>query len=789
VNELRQAIRTLGRAPAFTLTAVLTIALGIAASTAVFSVVYAVLYRPLPYPDADRLVAVWQTRPANPQSNFEHEAFLADHAFISDSLLRSWQENAHCFEDIGGYSWQRFSVLAGGEVERVEGIVASSSFLKVLGVRPLYGRLMRPEDDRQDDVAVLGHAFWKQQFAGDPNVVGRTIVVDGSPHAVIGVLPANFHMAVQFGGSSPALLTPLAHQYTPQAPFAIMPGAVARLRRNVSVGAAQAEMTAVMLHLAETRPSLRGRGVSVVPLSGQAVETAPGTRQGLLILLAATGCILLIACVNVTNLLLVRATTRQRDLGVRMALGAGRLKIIGQGVSESLLLALGGGALGLLTAAWATSLLVALVPKDMFPRIDEVRLDWHVLAFGTAASAVAGLLAGSARVWYILSQDRRGTLADALRDGYRSGRGGRGARVSQRALVVAEVALAMVLLVGSALLARTYFGLVSTDLGIRPAGVLTFHVTLGPSKYPNDQSRASFVDEVLTRLRHVAGVQSAGAGTSLPLGSWMSESTTVRVGGTAGGARDLRVAVNPVTDGFFETAGIALESGRLFEAADQRRRDAAIVNRSFVRAVWPNASSHGTEAIGHAIRLGERVYTIVGVVGDVKYEGPAGHSHELVYVPFAASTTEFVSFLVHSGSDTVGLIADARGAVQATDADMAIDSPSSLEQIMATLVAPPRFRFAAISAFGLVALALAFVGLYGVIAQSVAARTQEIGVRLALGAGRQRIIGMVLREGLALAVVGVALGVGASLALARACSAAFLSASNRPMALLTRPSR
>lgn len=769
MNELRRAIRTLGRAPAFTGTVILTIALGVGASTAVFSVVYAVLYRPLPYADADRLVAVWQTRPVDPQSTREREPFLASHAFISDSLLRSWQANARCFEDIGGYSWQRFSVLAGGDVERVDGVVASAAFLKVLGVRPLYGRLMRPEEDvvGQDGVVVLAHAFWKQQFGGDPGVIGRTVAVDGAPHVVIGVLPADFHMAVQFGDTSPALFVPLPHQYTPLQPFSIMPGAVARLRPGVSAGAAQAEMTALMRHLAETKRSLRGRGVNVVPLSGQVVETAAGTRQGLLILLAATGCILLIVCVNVANLLLVRATTRHRELAVRTALGASRLRITRQTLGESLLLALGGGTLGLLTAVWGTNLLVAFIPERMFPRIDEVTIDWHVLVFGIAASTLAGLLAGSVPAWYTLSRDRRGALADALKDGHRAGIGGRGARLAQRVLVMAEVALAMVLLIGSSLLARTYFGLAHTDLGVRPAGVLTFHVTFGASKYPTDQSRASFVDEVVTRLRHLPGVQAAGAGTSLPVGSWVGQSATVRVDGAGDDGRDRRVAVNPVSDGFFETAGIALESGRVFEATDQGRQDTAIVNRAFVRAVWPNVSSGDTEAIGHTVTVGERVYRIVGIVGDVKYEGPGRKVTELVYVPFASSTTEMVSFLVRTGGDAGALVADARSAVQTTDAGMAIDSPRSLEQIMSTLVAPPRFRFAAIGGFALVALALALIGLYGVIAQSVAVRTQEIGVRLALGAGKPRIVSMVLREGFALTAAGVAVGVGASLALTR----------------------
>ncbi len=785
MTDLRLAIRTFARAPVFAATIILTVALGVGATTAVFSVIDGVLYRPLPYPDPDRLVAVWKTVPRNPNArDAEIDAFISVRAFVSDGLLRSWQREARCFESIGGYAPERFAVTAGGEAQDVEGALVTSGLFKALGARPLLGRLFHPEDDppAQTNVVVLGYGYWKERFGGDPNVVGKVFRVDGAPHVVVGVLPGDFHLVIQFGTRDPALYAPMGHQYKPGLAFAIMPGTVARLKRGITPAAAQAEMTAVMRHLAATDRYMRGNGAFVVPLHGEAVETSEGTGHGLLILLAATICVLLIACANVANLLLVRASTRHRELAVRAAMGAGRWRIIRQMIVESLVLSVAGGLLGLLFAAWGTDVLLTLMPANFFPRREDVRVDAHVLVFGLAVSIAAGVLAGLAPAWYALGRDRRGTLADAIKDGHRSGGGGRGARFVRRALVAAEVVVAMVLLVGAGLLARTYVGVLAVDLGVRPERLLTFHLSFASPRYSAAEARTAFVDDLLARFRSTSGVQAAGASSCLPLYSWLSASTPVGVDGHPVDDRAPTVSTNAVTDGFFETAGVSLAAGRFFRAEDMHA-DVAIVNRTLARQLWPGRADDPAGALGRTltiprqkgIRVGPRpeaagAYRIVGVVGDVKYAGPKGRTDPMVYVPFASNPTDLVGIEVRTAGDPMMLAPAARSLVRSLDADMTLQNVQSAEDVLATTVAPPRFRAVVIGTFALLALVLAIVGLYGVVAQSVVQRTQEIGIRLALGASQRRIARMVLTEAVALTTVGVIAGVVISLGASRVLS-------------------
>ena len=772
MTDLRLAIRTVARTPVFAVAVILTIALGVGATTAVFSVVYGVLYRPLPYSEPDRLVAVWQTVPRNPDArDAEVDAFISVRAFVSDRLLRSWQREARCFEEIGGYAPETFGVTAGGEAQQVDGAVVTSEVFKALRARPLLGRLFHPEDDPPTPakVVVLAYGYWRQRFAGDPKIVGSTVRIDGAPYVVVGVLPADFRLVVQYGSREPALYTPISHQYKPGLPFAVMPGTIARLKPGIGVAAAQAEMTAVMRHLAESDRYLRGRGAFVVPLSGEAVETSAGTRPGLLTLLAATVCVLLIACVNVANLLLVRASTRHRELAVRAALGAGRWRIMRQMIVESLVLSVAGGMLGLLLAAWGTDVLLALMPANFFPRMQDVRIDGQVLGFGLAASAAVGVLAGLAPAWYAFSRDRRGTLTDAIKDGHRAGASGRGARLARRGLVAVEVVLAMVLLVGAGLLARTYVGLIRVDLGVRAERQLTFHLSFASPRYASAEARTAFVDDLLVRLRATPGVQTAGAASSLPLYSWLSSSTPIGVDGHVIDDRAPTVSTNSVTDGFFEAAGVSLVSGRFFRGTDARA-DVAVVNRTLLRRLWPWTADDGSGALGRTLTIQRHTYRIVGVVGDVKYAGPSGKIDPMVYVPFSSSPTELVSIVVHSAGDPMMLAPASRNIVRSLDADMAIQNVQSLEDVLATTVAPPRFRVVVIGTFALLALVLAVIGLYGVVAQSVVQRTQEIGIRLALGAGQRRIARMVLTEAVTLTAVGVLAGIAISAGASRVLS-------------------
>jgi predicted permease len=768
--ELRLALRSLLRVPVFTAAVVVTIALGVGATTAVFSVVYGVLYRPLPYPQADRLVALWGTRPRNPNAPDQSvEAAAAGRIFVANTLLDVWRRDARAFEDIAGFRDRRFTITGSGDPVRVEGEVTTASFFNVLGLRPLVGRVFGPGEDQpgRDEVVVLGHAFWTDHFGGDRDIIGRTVRVDGRPHTVVGVLGADARLPLQYTTRQPAFYTPMSHEFTPDAPFSVLL-AVARLKPGMTPAVAQAEMTAVMRHHTETTGWYRGRGVSVMPLSGEVVETASGTRAGLLILLAATGCVLLIGCVNVANLLLVRAATRSRELALRRALGAGRWRVIRQMMVESFILSTSGGLAGLLLAAWCTDLLVALMPLDLFPRIEEVHVDATVLAFGLAASLVVGLLAGLAPAWHAIGRDRRGALADALKDSQRAGAGGRGTRLLRRGLVTLEVVLAMVLLVGAGLLARTYVGLMEVDLGIRPERTLTFQLAPLPARYAKGDQRAALAADTLARLRAIGGVQAAGLVESLPIRSWVAEAR-VAVDGRPLDEHAPTVSVNRASDGFFEAAGVSLVSGALFGPRDTAS-DIAVVNHAFVRRFWPNASASAADVAGRTVRVRDTTYRIAGVVGDVKYRGPEGRSSELVYLPFSTSSSGRFAVILRTTGDPAAAMPEVRTAMRGVDPDLPLEQVQTLEQVLAETVAPQRFRLAVVGGFAGLALALAMVGLYGVIAQSVAQRTQEIGIRLALGAGQARIVRMVLKEGLLLSGLGVAGGIVVSLGATRVLS-------------------
>ena len=763
MTDLRLAIRSLARAPIFAATAILTIALGVGATTAVFSVVYGVLYRPLPYPRADRLVAIWATKAPDPSIG----ARAAARVFVGTSLLNAWRRDVRCFEDIAGFRPNRFTLTGSGEPVRVEGAVATASFFNVLGQRPFLGRLFQVGEDEpgRDEVVVLGYAFWKEHFGGDRNVVGSTVRLDGLPHTIIGVLPEDARFPLQYTDRQPPLYTPMSHEFTPKARFSVLL-CVARLKAGKTVAAAQAEMTAAMRHLAATTmPNYRGRGAWVTPLAGQSVDTMQGTERGLLILWGATFCVLLIGCVNVANLLLVRAAARHRELAIRAALGAGRWRVVRQVIVESLTLSTAGGLAGVLVAAWGSDLLVALMPRGLFPRIEDVHLDLPVLVFAVAASLVAGLLASLTPAWDALRRDSSGRLAEALKEGHRAGTGGQGARLLRRGLVTAEVVLAMVLLVGAGLLTRTYAGLMQVDLGVRPEHTLTFGLDLPAARYAAPGARLAFIAEVLARLRAIGGAQATGATDALPVLSWLPQAG-IAIDGQALADDGPTVSRTAVSDGFFEAAGVALVSGRLFNARDVQP-DVAIVNRAFVRRFWPNASRDGGDALGRIIRLPDGTRRIVGVVGDVRYRGPDGDLSPIVYVPFSSSPGERLAIVLRSANDPTRLATAVRAAVHAADADLPLDDLQTLEHTLAEVVAPQRFRVAVIGAFAVLALALAVVGLYGVVAQSVTQRTQEIGIRLALGAGRGRIIRLVLNEALLMVGLGIVGGVTASVAATR----------------------
>lgn len=753
--------------PTFALATVATIALGVGAASAMFSVVYAVLLRPLPYPDGSRLAIVWEKWQVNRDMKGvdpDVAARLADRSVVMTDAVDVWRKQNHVFEDIAGFAPLAASLTGTAEPERVRGLVASSALFRVLRVYPALGRGFSADEDLKgkDEVAILSHDLWMSRFAGDRNVLGKAVGIDGLPHTIVGVMPAGFHLVLPNVESDPQVIVPVPHAYGEGRKWALLM-TVGRLRPGVTMAAAQADMSAVVRRMAESNPRYRTRGANVVPLSD---ESAHDSKLTLLLLFGATGCVLLIGCVNVANLLLVRAAVRSKELAIRTALGAGRWRLTREVVTESMALAVVGGLAGLLIAYWGTGLLVATVPKHLFPRIEDVRVDLVVFGFGFAVSLLVGLIAGVAPAWHTLAWDRRGALNRTLNEAQRTSSVGRGHRFARRALVMAQVALATVLLVGAALLTETYVRLTRVDLGVDPESVLTFGLTLPPARYQTPDSRVALEEALIARLGPLPGVQAVGLTNSLPVQATMLASMTVAAEGQPASEEHESVYVRTVSPGFFRAAGVRLAYGRLITGQDASQ-NVAVVNRVLVRRFWPSAPATGPEPLGRKLMVGDRWCTIVGVVEDVKYSGPDRRAEQEAYVPLSYWPIGYISTLVRTSRDPMALAGLCRQIVRSIDADLPVQDVRTMDEVVSESVAPPRFRFVLIGVFAAVALALAIIGLYGVISQSVAQRTRELGIRMALGATRPVIARMVLSEGIIVAGIGVVVGVGISLAATR----------------------
>lgn len=756
-QEFRHAARKLLRAPGFTAIAVLTIALGIGATTAVFSVVYNVLLKPLPYRDAGQLVSVESVRNGDPMP-------------MSPLDFMDYREQARSFTGLAAIDRGTINLTGvGSQPVRLRSTRVSASFFEVLGVNAVRGRLFRAGEDEPGAprVVVLSYATWRSEFGGDPRVIGQTVSLDGNPYSVIGVAPSWMRYP-----ENTELWVPMQFQ-----PYEIDPGnrgahsldGIARLAPGVTVQAATRDLGRVAGRLAAAYPESNAEfGAGAYPLQAQIVQNA---RAALLMLMGAVAFVLLVACTNVANLLLVRASAREAEMAVRTALGASRWRIVRQLAAESVLLAgLGTGA-GLVLAAWAVDALVAFGPRGL-PRLDEVSMDGRVVAFAAALAVVTGLLFGAAPAIHVLRAD----ISEMLRGG---GRGASGRRTGQRtrhALVVVETALAVVLLVGAGLFLRSFTRLVAQDPGFSPMHVTTATVSLPANKYRLDRDASTFVDRLTARVRALPGVRDVAVGFGRPLYRGHIR-TGFEVAGWPPSTPNSRriVTVRPVSPSYFAVLGIPLDSGRQFTATD--RADApqvVLVNEELVRRYFK-----GRAPIGERLTLGwdrDTVEwgaksavggTIVGVVRDVTEAGPGSKVEPIVYTPFAQVPVTDITVLVQAKGTLASVASGLRSALRGVDPDLPLFDVTTMDAALAESVAQPRFYTMLLSGFAGVALLLAAIGIYGVIAYSVSLRHREIGIRLALGATRDRVLRLTMRQGVVLAAAGIPVGLVAAFWLTR----------------------
>jgi len=751
-QDLRYGTRMLLKQPGFTLIAIITLALGIGANTAIFSVVNAVLLRPLAFKEPDRLVAVWERNLKKPDG---------EKSFVGGANFSDWKRQSQSFDALAAYMNWNYNLTGDGEPQRLRAIVATGDLFRALGVEPALGRTFAPDDDQdgRDNVVVLSHAFWQSRFGANREIVGQTVTLNNGKHTVIGVMPAWF----EFPDARTEIWRPMAmsaeQAQNRQGKWLRVIG---RLKAGVSPEQASAEMNAIAGRLERQYPEANGGwGASLLPLHE---EVAGKVRRLMWILLGAVGFVLLIACANVANLLLARAASRQKEMAVRSALGANRVRLLSQFLIESLLLAALGGAAGLLLARWCSEALIALSPGGI-PRLSESALDARVLGFTLLLALLATLLCGLIPAWQASKPD----LDETLKEGGRGATGHAGRRW-RSALVVAEVAAGVVLLVGAGLMVRSFLKLQQVNAGFDPRNLLTMQIMLPAGKYARNEQQIAFFQQTLEKIKTLPGVQSAGAVQDLPL-RLNATSFPVTIPGRPAVAENERpMAVHrTVSDDYPRTMGIPLLRGRAFTPRDDLNAPpVVIINQTMARRLWPDE-----DPVGKQLRFGapeDPPYTIVGVAGDIKHMGLAGEEGAVIYQPHAQKRfawLRWMAIVVRTDAEALSLAAAIRRRVQEVDRDQPVYEVATMEELLAKSVAEPRFTTLLVGGFALLALGLAALGIYGVVSFAVVQRTHEIGIRVALGAQVRDVLALVIRQGMTLALLGVALGLAGAFALTR----------------------
>ncbi len=757
LKDLRYGLRSLLKQPGFTVIAVITLALGIGANTAMFSVINAVLLRPLPYQDPSRLVTIWEESP-------ERGLYQLP---ISYANYRDWIDQNRVFEQISAYTFTNLNLTGAGEPARLSTVRTSASLFSLIGATPQLGRTFLTEEDKEggNRVVILGHGLWQSRFGSDASIVGKSLTLNNQSYTVVGVMSPNFQFPVGFGylgrvlNDPTDLYVPIAATGTEASRGNYSFFALGRLKPGVTIDQARAEMTTIERRLEQQYPdSNTGIGISLIPTQEQTVKEI---RPALLVLLVAVAFMLLIACANIANLLLARAASRQKEIAIRTALGASRLRVLRLLLAESLMLSLAGGLLGLLLAFWGTDALMALTP-DNIPRLNEVGVDARVFGFTLAVSLVTGIFFGLIPAIHASKPD----LNEALKEGSRGAMGSSAGKRTRSILVAVEVALSLVLLIGAGLMIKSFARLQQVNLGFNPDKVLAVTLTLSQSRYPEAREQAAFFQETLDRLQSLPGVQSAGATTALPLTLELSGSD-FRIEGhpEPEAGKEMLIHTRSVSPGYFGTLGISLLKGRDF--SDRDNSDApktAIINNELARTYFSNEDPLGKRV---TFDDGQSWISIVGVIGDVKQLGLDESAKPEVYFPYLQVSEPSMSLVVRTGSDPLTLAAAVKNQIQTIDKDLPIDEAKTMEQLLAESVSGRRFNMLLLSVFALVALVLAVVGIYGVMSYTVTQRTHEIGIRVAIGAQPRDVFRMVIGQGMMLAMIGVAFGLVGAFGLTR----------------------
>src|SRR6185503_7161358 len=753
-KEISQSIRSLLRHPGFTAVAVITLMLAIGVNTAIFSVVSAVLLKALPFRDPEQLVSVHKAPSATGFPGIAAYQYLA------------WKDKSANFQDLAAFSDDNTNPTGDGEPERVPYARVTASLFSTLGVQPVRGRFFLPEEDKPGatNVVVVSENFWQRRYGRDEKILKQTLTLDNKPYLIVGVMPRSFRFPGEFDIWLPFALDPYKETHSD---FFALVEVVGRLKPNATLAAAQTELGVLATQASESeagKERLPMAAVEVAPLHNQLIA---GVRSTLYALWGAVGLVMLLACVNVASLMVSRTFARQREIAVRAAVGARRWQLIRQLLTESVLIGVTGGALGLLIAVWGTRAIANLVPKGFATSVydlNNIRLDWRVFAFTLGLSVLTGIVFGLAPALTASKPD----LIQALRNSRSQGLMSFGLRSFRGWLVVSELALAVVLLLAAGLLVRSFNKLLAIDLGFNRENVLTTRISLPRSVYREETKTQAFYDDLLQRVKALPGVQSAGMINHTPLSGFAIIAFIGIEGHTLDREKEPPIGIGSVSSDYFQTMGIPLLSGRTYDARDREDgQKVAVVNQVFANRFFPDGNVLG-KRVGFGCEEKEGLCrTIVGVVGNIRQESITDAVTPEIYLPFAQMRMNGKTLMIRTTSDPINVARALRGEVLAIDKNQPIHDVKTLAQRVDEAVAVSRSLMVLFSAFALLALVLGAVGIYGIVSYSVTQRTHEIGIRMALGARTANVLSLIMKSGFVLVFTGIVIGVGGALMLTR----------------------